>query len=535
MIVIDALDECRDEDPESAILLVLGQLVSKIPGVKFFITSRPETHITTGFRGPLLKNATNIFILHNVEPHTIDNDIHCFFQHELSKLTRRPQGWPTASHLDFLCQRAAGFFVYAVAMVNFLKHKFRLPSDQLNIIMKSPENTTHEGQSPLKVHQSLDSLYTSIFHIAFPENETNADDEATVRSVLSVVVLATNPLSPSAIAALVGLEPDVVLALLELIQSLLVLHNDCDHPVQPFHKSFPDFITDPTRCVDTRFYISPDYQLELALECLKLMDKSLKRNMCSIPDYALNLDVEDLPERVEKSGIHGALEYACRSCYKHLIGTADWTTDVVSALHCFMEEKFTFWLEVLSVVGATGEAVHALTTTIGWLNEVCLDLSSAVGPSNLIQTQITVSMGISPLHDLTTDCLHFVTEFFEAISQSAPHIYHSALQLAPQSSLVRKMYGQQIGSQTVRVVTGIPSSWDSCTASAGDITPCCAVWSPCDSLVAVGSTSGVTIYDSNTLESLSTFEHNKGVKKVKSLAFSPGGHLLACLLHLFYG
>ena len=49
IIVIDALDECVDKDPESAILLMLGQLVSEIPLVKFFITSRPERHIMAGF------------------------------------------------------------------------------------------------------------------------------------------------------------------------------------------------------------------------------------------------------------------------------------------------------------------------------------------------------------------------------------------------------------------------------------------------------------------------------------------------------
>jgi Cdc6-like AAA superfamily ATPase len=70
VLVIDALDECKDKDPESAILLVLGQLVSKIPRVKFFITSRPEAHVVAGFRGPLLQGLTNVFILHDIEPHT---------------------------------------------------------------------------------------------------------------------------------------------------------------------------------------------------------------------------------------------------------------------------------------------------------------------------------------------------------------------------------------------------------------------------------------------------------------------------------
>jgi len=372
VIVIDALDECRDEDPESAILLVLGKTISKVPGVKFFITSRPETHITSGFRGPLLREWTETFILHHVEPDIIHSDIRLFFKHELSKLPRRPQGWPADEQLDSLCRRAAGFFVYAVATVNFLKHKFKRPSDRLDMIKKSPESTANEGRTELKVYTSLDSLYTSIFRAAFCKNDT--EDNAMVRSVLSAVVLVTNPLSPSAIATLMNFECDEVLSLLESVQSLLVLHDeDINYPVQPFHKSFPDFITDPTRCSDLRFHISPNYHIELVLRCLELMGKSLKKNMCSIPDYALNSEVGDLQRRIEENGIRGALEYACRSWHNHLMVGVDRIADVVSALGRFLEEKFLFWLEVLSVLGAASDAVRALNATVRWLNEVCPD------------------------------------------------------------------------------------------------------------------------------------------------------------------
>ena len=373
VIVIDALDECKDEEPESAILLVLGESVSRIPQVKFFVTSRPEKHIVSGFRGPLLGASAKVFILHHVEPRTIDSDIRHFFKHELSKFSQRrgsAGGWPTEEQLDSLCRRAAGLFVYAVATLNFIDHKFQRPSDRLDALMKSPESTSHEGKAKLKVYTSLDSLYTSIFQAAFLENDT--DDDIMVRSVLSAVVLAANPLSPSAIAALMGLGDDHVQRLLELIQSLLILPEDLDQPVQPFHKSFPDFITDPTRCVDTRFHISPDYHTELVLCCLELMTKSLKKNMCSIPNYALNSEVEDLPKRVDDSGIRGGLEYACRSWYKHLIVTNHRMSDVFSALRDFLEGKFVFWLEVLSVLGAVGDVVRALNTTAKWLNEVCL-------------------------------------------------------------------------------------------------------------------------------------------------------------------
>ena len=374
VIVIDALDECKDEDPESAILLVLGKSVSDIRGVKFFITSRPEAHITSGFRGPLLKDSTDVFVLHEVTPCAIDNDIRRFFKHELSGVAHRRgggDGWPTDEQLNSLCQRAAGFFVYAVATVNFLKHKFKRPSDRLDMIMKSPESTAHEGKVRLKVYASLDSLYSTILQEAFCENSDG--DDAMVRSVLSAVVLVTNPLSPSAIAALMGFECDEVTRLLESIQSLLVLHEDIGRPIQPFHKSFPDFITDPSRCTNPRFYISPDYHAELLLIILKFMNKSLEKNICSVPDYVLNSEVKDLPKRIEESGIRGVLEHACRSWYKHLTVTKHRTLDILSTLGVFLTEKFVFWLEVLSVLGTAGDAARALSTAVKWLNEVCLE------------------------------------------------------------------------------------------------------------------------------------------------------------------
>ncbi|KAF9784631.1 hypothetical protein BJ322DRAFT_1195634, partial [Thelephora terrestris] len=442
VIVIDALDECRDDEPESAILLVLEQLVSKIPDAKFFITSRPERHIMSGFRGPLLKSATNVFILHQVDRPTVENDIRRFFKHELSKLACQPganKGWPTDEQVDSLCLRAAGFFVYAVATVKFLNHKFRRPSDRLEVIMSSPEITAHEGQTGLKTYNSLDSLYASILQAAFFEND--ADDDAMVRSVLGTVILAANPLPPSAIATLMGIELNAVRSLLELVQSLLVLHEDMNQPIQLFHKSFPDFMTTPSRCREPRFYISPDLHAEVVLRCFGLMDRSLKKNIFSIPDYALNSDVEGLRSLGETT-LGGALVYACRSWYNHLITTDHLIQDVLLALRRFLEGNFLFWLEVLSVLGVLGDAARALTATLKWLNEVPKDFQ--------------------PLFDTAKDCLRFLTEFFEVIRQSAPHIYHSALPLAPASSIIRKLYGQQISS-VARVVTGISTSWDSCT------------------------------------------------------------------------
>ena len=123
VIVIDALDECEDEEPASAILSVLGRLVSDIPKVKFFLTGRPEPRISIGFRLPLLAKMTDVFVLHEVGPDQVRSDIWLFFNTSFSELVGRRCGlddWPTGEQLDQLCERAAGLFVYAAATFKFI-------------------------------------------------------------------------------------------------------------------------------------------------------------------------------------------------------------------------------------------------------------------------------------------------------------------------------------------------------------------------------------------------------------------------------
>ena len=340
---------------------------------QFLVTGQPEPRIESGFRLGLLRPLTDIFVLHEVEPSVINSDIRLFLEYGLSELAKRPgieqEVWPTDKHLNLLCERAAGLFVYAVATLKFLDHAFTPPSKQLDIIVRAPGSTTREGKAKVQSSMTLDSLYLSSFQSAF--GGVGAEDDVKVRFVISAVILAVNPLPPSAIATLVELEKQEVMGLLQLIQSLLKLPEDPEDPVLPFHKSFPDFITDPLRCPDERFHISPRTgHLKLVLSCLKLMNNSLKQNILSLPDNALNSEVEDLEART-KSHISVALEYACKSWHNHLTEVREDTAAIVSALHNFMHERFLAWLEVLSVTGAARDAVVALEKLMLWLQEVC--------------------------------------------------------------------------------------------------------------------------------------------------------------------
>ena len=370
VIVIDALDECEDEESASAILSVLGRLVSEIPKVKFFLTGRPESRISEGFRLPLLAQMTDVFVLHEVELDQVDHDIRLFFKTSFSELADRRRGlgsWPTKEQLDRLCARAAGLFVYAAATVKFVDTNQRDPRKQLDLLLQSQKIGDHEGKS-------LDSLYTSILRDAFGDNRP--EDDAKTRSILAAVVLVANPLSPSTIAILLGFDTEDVPLFLSSVNSLLILQEDVDRPVRPFHKSFPDFITDPTRCTNARFHISPpDHHAQLLIACLGLMDRTLEKNMCKLPVAVANSDVSDLKERAEKY-IDPALRYACVSWHTHLVGLVDadripaHVPTITPAIHRFLETKLLFWLEVLSILGAARNAVDALQVTTDWL-EVC--------------------------------------------------------------------------------------------------------------------------------------------------------------------
>src|ERR1700760_553236 len=112
------------------------------------------------------------------------------------------------------------------------------------------------------------------------------------------------------------------------------------------------------------------------------------------------------------------------------------------------------------------------------------------------------------LLDLANDCLHFVIRHFEAISTSSPHIYHSALALAPKKSLVWGLYGSH-ALPLVRVVQGVPMLWD--THAAITMRPSGiwqVMWSPCNRFIAITWNAGrsVDILDPVTLQQLQTFE-----------------------------
>lgn len=104
------------------------------------------------------------------------------------------------------------------------------------------------------------------------------------------------------------------------------------------------------------------------------MNQRLRINICGLPIGVANSEVVDLKERAKRY-IDPALRDACLSWHKHFVHTLQTRSPIIElALRQFLEDKFLFWLEVLSILGAAGEAAGALEKAEKWLN-VCCTLS----------------------------------------------------------------------------------------------------------------------------------------------------------------
>jgi len=369
LIIIDALDECKDGEPASAILSILSRCVDKIPKAKFFITGRPEAPIRSGFRLKSLLPITEVLKLHEVKPETVDNDIKQFFQTKLADLVEHRSDcdftdWPSSSDIEILCRKAAGFFIYASTVVKFIDSKLGLPTESLALITSLPQSTAEEGRS------GVDQLYTGVLQQAFHTLHTDSSQQYLhFQTVVGTILLIFNPLSIKGLSELLGCSIQHIRNTIRSLHSLLLVPESTEHPIHVFHKSFPDFLLDPVRCQDKQFLVEPaGHHREIVLACLRLMGERLKKNICNLDDYAILSEVKDLSTQ-KKAHIGDALEYACRFWTKHLLevpSSSPHTEEVQEAVEKFFTVHLLHWIEVLAIIGNLGSGVHAMNDIEQW-------------------------------------------------------------------------------------------------------------------------------------------------------------------------
>jgi hypothetical protein len=366
----DALDECIDDEPSSAILSVLGRFVKQLPLVKFFITGRPEPRIRSGFRLPLLEPLTQIFLLHGVELPSVNNDIRLFLTQRLTAIAKRRSDldlsdpWPQDNEIEALTKKSSGLFIFASTLVRFVASEHHEPHERLRLVLSKGSGTTHEGRT------GIDSLYSQVLFHAFSDVREPAVFE-NVRGVLGAIVLAFVPLSRRELSRILHIPSSTIRTTLRHLHSVVLVPDDETKEVRVFHKSFPDFLQDDERCTDRRFWINPaTHHGDIVLSCLKLVRK-LGRNYCSLPHFTMNQDVHDLPQLLEKK-LGGAVRYACSYWARHLrlsSTSGNYARQVIVSV-TEMLKSAPPWIEVLSLESRLEEVIHSMYGLLAWQDEV---------------------------------------------------------------------------------------------------------------------------------------------------------------------
>src|SRR5258707_6794627 len=315
VIVIDALDECKEENTTSTILFALSKLASRLFPLKIFITSRPVTKVVQGFRSTDLMKDTNALVLHTIPFDISQKDIRVYLQGRLLRTaqTFELESLPLDKALDSLFEQSRGLFIFAATVANFIEDRnVSSPQEQLQIMLSSSYIASPET-SP---HRHLDGLYLKVLGEAFPK--ISDDQRVRLGTVLGTIVLLFDPLKPQHLEALLGLKGGTVRSALCHLHSIIIVPAEEGGPVRLIHPSFHDFLINIERCDDVNFAIDARPQHTSLAECCLRVLQGLSRDICKIGDPSqYNREITDLPDRIS-THIPAYMQYACRHWASHL-------------------------------------------------------------------------------------------------------------------------------------------------------------------------------------------------------------------------
>jgi hypothetical protein len=348
VLVIDALDECDSDKDVRGILQLLTEAESpKSIKLRVFVTSRPETPIRLGFRnipGILHRD----LVLSDVPQEIIDHDIAMYFRQELKDIEL------SAQVIRCLIEKACGLFIWAATVCRYIKDGKRVASKRLSVVLKGGKT----GKTPEK---ELDQIYTKILLDSISgdyDEEEKGELFDLFRRIVGAIVMLCNPLTIEALSKLLDIPRQDVKETLDDLHSVLEVPESQAHSIRLLHPSFRDFLLAEERCQDPQLWVDEkEAHGVLADSCLRLMSNKLERDICSLRvPGALAKDVQG---NLIEQHLPAELQYACRYWVQHLQSSKPSLADD-GHVHVFLREQLLHWLEALSLIKKTSEAVLAI-------------------------------------------------------------------------------------------------------------------------------------------------------------------------------
>jgi hypothetical protein len=354
VIVIDALDECEQEDDIRVILRLLPQVQkSNSVQLRFLLTSRPELPIRLGFKG--ITDEHQDLILHEIPKPVLERDISLFLEHRLLNIRQESlergrelsPDWPGDDNITTLVTMSIPLFIFAATVCRIFEDPQWHPTDSLREIL------AHRSDN-----SNLDGTYLPVLNrLLIDQNGTKKKKLIEeYRKVIGTILILEAPFSVVSLSRLTGLPKESIRVRLDSLHSVLSIPNDETKPVRQFHLSFRDFLLDLDTRDKTPLWIDgKEMHKFLTAQCLNVMQHSLRKNICNLPG-----------DGIQRSDIHSInhylppeLQYSCRYWAQHLVQSQDPVTELVNTFS-FLKVHFLHWVEAMSLLGIISDVVGVI-------------------------------------------------------------------------------------------------------------------------------------------------------------------------------
>jgi hypothetical protein len=284
LVVIDGLDECHDDRMQLEILRLISNFCLMHPSspLVWLIASRPETHITSFFSKAIV---APVYEKEEVPVNSDEAraDVERFLRAKLGEIrdlsvSLDPQ-WPEERDLWRLADAAGGLFAYAQTAVRYIgDSKIGSPVSQLSEVLHIVDEHLMTGVSREEHPMALlDALYDRIL--------SNVPAKIMVNTRKLLLALTSRWDTDSdvdgsfmVLCNWLGMTRDEAYAALNHLYSVLyVPPRDKAHEerLEPFHKSFLDYIFDFTRS---------GFSFDIEHDCRQLMTQCALRVLKEAPD-----------------------------------------------------------------------------------------------------------------------------------------------------------------------------------------------------------------------------------------------------------
>lgn len=374
VLVIDALDEC-DSERDIQIILKLLATTSSLTNIRLriFITSRPEISVRYSFF-QIAETKRQVFVLHDILQTTVDRDLTLFFKHSFETIREErgfAVGWPGLPIINQLVEISCGLFIWASIACGYIREGRQLADRRISILI----NDHRSGAGPEK---QLDEIYITVLKDSIQlscSEEEKREIFDKLRDVLGSIVTLFSPLSVNSLAHLLDIPPGRINDTLADLHTIFNIPRQTDRPIRLHHPTFHYFLLDKDRCNDLDFWVDENHAHKaLGDNCIKLMSKMLKKNICGLQSPGtLVKDVD--PDLIEQC-IPPELQYACLYWIEHYrrSGTHLYDGDSV---HLFFKQHFLHWLEAVNLIGK-GSQMASLIRMYHSLLGVCIYTSLVI-------------------------------------------------------------------------------------------------------------------------------------------------------------